>query len=47
MVIWEANTEQVDSPIHSVPYSDSIGFLETVIEKIKTCSFSKKEKTDF
>lgn len=46
MVMWEVNTDQVDSPVHSVPYSDSIGFLETAI-KNKKLFFSKKEKTDF
>lgn len=30
--MWEGNTDWVDFTVHSVPYSDSIGFLERIIK---------------
>lgn len=47
MLMWEGNTDQVDSTVHSVPYSDSIGFLETIIKKNKNLFFQQKGKNRF
>ena len=30
--MWEGNTDWVDLTVHSVPYSDSVGFLERIIK---------------
>lgn len=47
MLMWEGNADQVASTIHSVPYSDNIGFLETIIKKSKNQFFQQKGKNRF